>query len=159
MTFEEWKTLQAEKAQESLTCPRCGHTSDTPHDVRYGYCVDCRIFLREVSRHHICAMKPGDARRAKSLGYVYIRTLADGRFLGVEADLQGGAFLKLCSGDDPHSLDGVDDLWQYQEIVFALHAAATWDPAKQSEPFGFYRHPFSGRRRPFGNPLLESIHA
>jgi hypothetical protein len=142
---------------ESLTCPRCGHTSYSPHDVRYARCIRCRICLREVSRHHVSAMKPEDARRAEFLGYSYVRTLPDGRFLGVEVDLNGGAFLKLCSGDDPHSLEGVDDLWQYQEIVFALHAAATWNPAMQPEPFGFYRHPSSGRRRPFGNPEAENV--
>jgi hypothetical protein len=165
MTLDEWKVLRARpgKQPDSLTCPRCGLTSHDPTQVKDAYCGHCHIFLHDIAEFLLCFMSHEDARRARRLKYVYARTLLDGRFLAVEAALPGGAFLKLCSDDIPHSLDGVDDVWQYDHLAFAIHAAATWEPAKQIdkkrlEPFGFCRHPTTGRRRPFGNPLLESIH-
>jgi hypothetical protein len=157
MNLEEWKALQArpDKEPASLTCPRCGKTSHNPNDVREAYCGNCHTNLRDIAGLLISFQSADDLQRARRLGYVCVRTLEDGRFLGVELDLHGGAFLKLCSGDDPHSLEGVDDHWQYEELAFAIVAAGSWEPTQQSEPFGFYRHPQTGRRRPFGNPEAE----
>jgi NMD protein affecting ribosome stability and mRNA decay len=29
---------------ESITCPRCGMTSHSPHDVRAGWCGNCEAY-------------------------------------------------------------------------------------------------------------------
>jgi hypothetical protein len=156
MKLAVFQALQAksDEQSDSLTCPKCGKTSHNPNDVKYAYCPHCGVFLRDFAAMFISLPREDYARR---LGYVLTRSLSDGRFLGIELDLHGGAFLKLCSSDDPHSLDGVDDLWQYDEAAFAVIAAGVWDPQTQPEPFGFYRHPATGRRRRCGNPQAEYV--
>lgn len=146
-----------EPALPSLTCPRCGVTSYNVNDVEQSYCGRCHLFLLDPVSFAGETMPTADLERANRLGYYYVRTLSDGRFLAVELALWDQAYLKLCSGDDPHSPDGVDDVWLYERVRFALHAAITWDPAIQKEPFGWYRHPQTGRRRPHGNPRNEYV--
>jgi ribosomal protein S27AE len=144
-----------EQTEPSITCPRCGATSHNPNDVRELYCGGCHVFLRDGAQQLLVDWLPtDDAQHAARMQYIYLRTLPDGRYLAVEPALWGKAYLKLC-GDD--SLFGIDNTWEYQERACAVHAAATWDPSTAPEPFGWYRHFDTGRRRAHGNPKNEYV--
>ncbi len=57
----------------------------------------------------------------------------------------------------PVQAETVDDAWCYHDAESAIAAAEAWDPAKDSEPTGWHRHPVTDRRRPGGDPALERI--
>jgi hypothetical protein len=144
-----------EKAEPSFTCPRCGRTSYNPNDIGHSYCAACHLCLEDPGPIGALAMREEDICLTVPLGFIYARSLEDGRFLGIEPTLGHGALLKLSSDRDP--LGVCEDVWQYTKAAFAMHSAATWDPAQNAEPFGWYRHPPTGRRRPHGNPQNEYI--
>lgn len=51
-----------------------------------------------------------------------------------------------------------DDRWCYDSTDAALAAAERWvGDYPGSEPFGWHRHPSTGRRRPMGNPDGEYV--
>lgn len=134
------------KARPSLTCPRCGITSYNPNDYLKRYCGACHLFL-----DHYPLITPEQSEL--TCGYIYTRQLLCGRRIGVEPLREGYGLLRIF-WDLEHD---PEESWQYQQLSFALHAAATWDPQKDPEPFGWYRHYGSDRRRPYGNPHNEFI--
>jgi ribosomal protein S27AE len=157
--MSRWPGEDEEKSDPMFTCPKCGMTSHNSHDVWNAYCGNCHLFIRDRANELMLTMQQGDlARLAAMLEYVYLRALPDGsRYLAVERLFHGQAYLKLVSNTDPHSIEGADDVWMYETLEAAIVAAGVWDPAESSEPSGWWRHPFSGRRRPSGNARLEYV--
>lgn len=144
---------EAIEGTASLTCSRCGMTSYSLTDLVNNYCGNCHVFLIDSAVRAHQNQTAAELTMAAKHGYLYVRALPNDRFLVVEEKISEGAFLKLCDAEDVHGV------WDYLELCYAINAAATWDPAKQKEPFGWYRHPASGRRRPFGNPIREVVYA
>lgn len=139
----------------SFTCPSCGLTSHNKHDIKEDYCCRCHKFMANWAVHFLLSTTLEDQSKALSLGYVFVRSFAPGRFLAVEGLFFESAYLKLCSDADSFA---ADDVWQYEDRARAIVAAAMWNPSVTPEPFGWYRHPQSGRRRPHGNPSEEHVH-
>lgn len=48
-----------------------------------------------------------------------------------------------------------DDRWCYHDETSAFVALMLWDGT--GEPYGWHRHPTSGRRRPDGDPAKEYV--
>lgn len=154
MTVKEWQALSNSNPKAvSFTCPHCGLTSHNPNDAANLYCSRCQVFMRDIAPLLTCFMSADEDPLAQRLRCPYVRQLSDRRVLLVESLLFGSAYLKLCSDTDPQG--EADDLWQYEHLACAIVAAKRWNPIEQPEPFGFYRHPASGRRRKDGNPLQE----
>lgn len=97
-------------------------------------------------------MDDNDEELAKEWGVLYVRRLPDKRFLYVAPLTFGRA--KICLGDEIT----VYNAWCYDEPWQALAQVRTWNPDEQDEPVGWMRHPFSGRRRPGGDPTKEYIY-
>lgn len=157
MNLQEFQAIfQDNRATaDSFTCPRCGLTSNNPNDAANLYCSRCHAFMRDIAPLLAYMMSTEESLLSKRLRVSYVRQLPHGRFLLVEPLLWGSAYLKLCSDTDPHG--GADDVWQYDYFACAIAAAACWNPEQRPEPFGFYRHPASGRRRKDGNPAQEFV--
>lgn len=136
----------------SFTCPKCGSTSFNRNDVDQSYCACCHTFARDLALFLVSMMKPSEEELAERLGYVYVRKVED-TYIGVRMLLQFQADLMLFR--QTGSLDGADNFWRYEQLATAIVAAANWDPARTLEPFGWYRHPRTSRRRAFGNPAAE----
>lgn len=50
------------------------------------------------------------------------------------------------------------DRWCYTTMPLAITAALNWSgPWPGTEPYGWHRHPASGRRRPHGDPAREYV--
>lgn len=49
------------------------------------------------------------------------------------------------------------DSWDFETTVQAVTAAEVWDATPGTEPYGWYRHAATGRRRPGGLPSQEYI--
>lgn len=81
------------------------------------------------------------------------RDLGDGRAIWLIPQLFGS--LMLCIGATESEV--YDDQWQYQNQAEALRAFVSWQPNREPEPPGWYRHPASGRRRPGGDPAQEHV--
>lgn len=82
-----------------------------------------------------------------------VLTLPDGSgWLDIE--LQGNG-AKL--GKSPAAAPGTyEDVWLFETFETALHAAYTWAAEGfGGEPYGWWRHPGSGRRRHNGSHLTE----
>ena len=148
--------VRQENEPGSFTCPQCGKTSYNLHDVEHRYCGACHSFIQELSIMKAVFMTEDEIQLAKSLGYVYARRISNARYLAVETLMHGQAYLKLGGDEDPHG--SADDVWMYEHLECAVVAAASWDPSPgQRDPYGFWRHPATGRRRPFGNPQSEYV--
>jgi hypothetical protein len=142
---------------DSLTCPRCGFTSHNRHDVEQQYCGFCHVFLHEHANWLMMTMSPAERGlkdRLSDFAALYVRTLPDGRSLVVLPDPQGGT-LRVCYDGDPHPPSGRDAIWMYESTAFAVIAAGSWDPTKEREPYGWFGHCNSGRRRPHGDRRME----
>lgn len=50
-----------------------------------------------------------------------------------------------------------DDAWCYDGIMLAIASLVAWDRDTQPEPYGWKRHPESGRRRPSGDAAKEYV--
>jgi hypothetical protein len=139
-----------EQPAGSITCPKCGFTSHNPSDVREQYCGACHTFFRDSAIFMLATMRPQDLQLADRYSYHFVRVLADGSFIAVMRLVMGGGQLNYSDtrGD-------VEDLWQYEDFYLAIVAAASWNRGEQPEPFGWYRHPVTGRRRALGNPRSE----
>lgn len=83
------------------------------------------------------------------------RVLDDGRGLDVYPLLWGRARMLVTLADEIET-DFADDAWEFDSIVRALDAQASWDGT--GEPAGWDRHPKTGRRRPDGDPERETVH-
>lgn len=82
------------------------------------------------------------------------RDLPDGRVLDVYALLWGRARL-LLSRDATDQ--GAIDVWEYPSVDSATTALGEWD-GEGDAPYGWDRHPRSGRRRPDGDATREHVH-
>lgn len=80
-----------------------------------------------------------------NMGYVYARLLSNGDWAGILPMTFGKG--RLCSGINN---GGHEDAWCYSSIERAILALDDWDTAIDDEPFGWMRHPTSGRRRENG---------
>jgi hypothetical protein len=52
---------------------------------------------------------------------------------------------------------GYEDCYCYDSLELATAALHAFNPETDKEPTGWKRHPYTGRRRPGGDPLLEYI--
>ena len=86
-------------------------------------------------------------------GYVYYRPLISGKYIAVLPRLYN--VIVLIGDQDDHM--GYDTHWCYEDVAHAVVAAKAWDPAKDKEPCGWFRHAASGRRRPDGDPAKEYV--
>jgi hypothetical protein len=86
-------------------------------------------------------------------GYVAWRQV-DGLWLGVLPMTFGKG--RLCAD---LNLTGFEDAWCYESLGQAVEAMLRWDPAVSDEPAGWFRHPYSGRRRPSGDVSKEHVAA
>jgi len=84
-------------------------------------------------------------------GYVAVRQVDDD-WLGVMPMTFGKG--RICSGMNEM---GYEDCWCYESVGQAVTAMNAWDPAKDKEPQGWMRHPYSGRRREGGDPANEVV--
>lgn len=139
---------------ETLTCPRCGFTSYNGNDVLNQYCGFCHVWLQDAASLNMMMMSPAERAMCLRLECTYARLLPDGRALIVESR-ESKAWLRVHYEGDPHPPMGLDGVWAYESLAFAVSAAATWEPAKEREPYGWLFHYGSGRRRPHGNARQE----
>jgi hypothetical protein len=58
-------------------------------------------------------------------------------------------------GPEHNLLNAYDDRWCYHSIAAAWEAAVRWDGT--GEPYGWHRHPGTGRRRPAGDETKEYV--
>lgn len=76
-------------AEQSITCPFCGHTSHHPQDVAQAYCGACHAFAGTPHEILMSAFLFGTAPAeilvwAAWESYPYVRQLQDGRLVGVQ---------------------------------------------------------------------------
>lgn len=83
-------------------------------------------------------------------GWAAHRVLDDGRVLAVAPQI---FTYRLVIG--PVGAGWIDDCWCYHDLRTAVDQVGTWDGV--GEPTGWHRHPFTGRRRPDGDPAGEYI--
>ncbi len=89
----------------------------------------------------------------ETMGYVAWRQV-DSVWLGVAPMTFGKG--RLCFDLNP---GGYDDGWCYASLSGAIAAMLQWDLAVAAEPDGWFRHPFTGRRRPNGDAAQEYVSA
>lgn len=84
---------------------------------------------------------------------LYVRILPDPQYYcGIRALMFHYTLLKGAVGDTM----GYDDRWCYtDDLAPVLLAMVEWDG--KGDPFGWQRHPSTGRRRPDGDPAREYI--
>lgn len=58
-------------------------------------------------------------------------------------------------GPEHNLLNAYDDRWCYHSVSAAWQAAIRWDGT--GEPYGWHRHPDTGRRRPAGDETREFV--
>lgn len=85
-------------------------------------------------------------------GAVYQRLTSDGREICVYPQIFN---TKLIIGKP--GLDWYDSNWCYETPGQAIMAAEEWEPEKEADPEGWFRHPPTGRRRPNGDPEKEYV--
>lgn len=90
-----------------------------------------------------------------SLGYPpdSVRILPDGRIAWVHRLLFTAAILVSYPKAACYH-----DRWCYETRDAAAAALKAWNPSKENEPFGWHRHPLSGRRRLAGDAAQEYIY-
>ncbi len=81
--------------------------------------------------------------------FLACRMLPDGRYVAV---IQMLFNLRIGVGVDT---TGFEDVWCYHNEALCMAAYTTWDGA--GEPFGWYKHPRTGRRRPDFTPESEYV--
>lgn len=86
-------------------------------------------------------------------GYREVKRLADGRW-GALYPLAYTTAIVAVEHGDTHSVAG---RWCYHTAAAARAALAAWDGAPGTEPQGWHRDPFTGRRRTDGNPAMEYV--
>lgn len=90
-------------------------------------------------------------RGCDSEGFLYQRTLDDGRLIAVEPQTFGCARI----GIGPADSQCFDDVWDFSSQARAIAEATSWNPAADPEPEGWHRHEGTGRYRPNGDPAQE----
>ncbi len=131
---------------EAQTCPRCGFVTHNIHDVRQQYCGFCHSFLHDEANSLVWGMsEANEALRHRletaNVDCLYARSLPDGRALAVfpndgEGVLRICYTLRICYDGDPFP-PRKEESWIYQNLAFAVNAAATWDPSKERQPYGW----------------------
>ena len=86
-------------------------------------------------------------------GAIYQRALGDGREVCVIPKIYTISLTVGQVGD----LSGYTTHYCYKSPIEAVMEAASWDPAIDAEPSGWFRNPQTGRRRPDGDPSKEYI--
>ena len=88
----------------------------------------------------------------KREGYVLVTKIGDHGWCGIKSFMFTWAII---SGMDRY---GYEDRWCYHDLMMAAEAMRHWveDPTA-AEPFGWHRHPPSGRRRPDGDASREYV--
>ena len=97
-------------------------------------------------------LPPMSEHELEELGYTQWRQLPDGTLLAVAPMMFGNGRLFV---DVSHH--GHDDCFCYDSMAGAVQAMLEFDPERDDEPGGWKRHPYSGRRRPDGDPVQEFI--
>lgn len=92
--------------------------------------------------------------RALELGYLYYRETSDGQFIAVARKMYTHSVL---IGQITNADCFYDSHWCYTTREQAMAAAENWDPPREVEPAGWFRHPMTGRRRPQGDPSREFV--
>jgi hypothetical protein len=85
-------------------------------------------------------------------GYLAWRVLPDGSVMAVGPMLFGNGRLYL----DVHEA-GYGDAYCYDSVDRAIEGMQRFDPAIDEEPGRWKRHPYTGRRRPDGDPAQEHV--
>lgn len=80
-----------------------------------------------------------------------VRRLDNARYVAVVPMLFTHAVIWGYIGDTA----GYEDRWCFRSGLDAIAAAWVW--TGEGEPMGWTRHPMSGRRRPHGDPDLETV--
>lgn len=88
----------------------------------------------------------------RGMGYVFWRQFPDGEWAAVVPMTYGKG--RICYQLNPA---GYEDGWCYETIGQAITGLEAWDPEKDPEPTGWFRHPFTGRRREGGDPAKEYV--
>jgi hypothetical protein len=81
-----------------------------------------------------------------------VRHHADGRRIAVLPLMYTAAVI---IGPVHNPLNAYDDRWCYHSVSAAWEAAMRWDGT--GEPYGWHRHPDTGRRRPGGDETQEYV--
>jgi hypothetical protein len=109
-----------------------------------GVLADRRPFYRVDDPYYGACYTPDPAER--------VRLLPDGREVVVVPHSARGGQL----GATTDRANGTwSNTWIYTRASDAVTSAWEWDGT--GEPVGWYRHPWSGRRRPDGTPASEII--
>lgn len=88
----------------------------------------------------------------QGMGYLVWRQFDNGEWAAVAPMTFGKG--RICYQLNP---DGYEDGWCYESLVQAVTALGAWDPDQTAEPMGWFRHPYSGRRREGGDPAKEVV--
>jgi hypothetical protein len=86
-------------------------------------------------------------------GQLSLRKLGDGRAVWIYRKIYTWP---VCIGQIGDG--GYDDHWCYETYAEAEAALHAWDPLKEPEPQGWFRHPQTGRRRPNGDASQEVVY-
>lgn len=88
----------------------------------------------------------------REMGYTNWRTLPGGTILAVGPMAFGNGRLFV----DINAY-GYEDCYCYDSLELAEKSMLEFNPETEAEPFGWKRHPFSGRRREGGDPKKEIV--
>lgn len=109
---------------------------------------------RDITEEEMLAAQDfGWSARAAGAEHLSVRPIGGGRAVYLRDLLFGN----LQVGIGRLGAEGLDDVWEYQECqtAAAWRAALGWDG--EGEPDGWYRHPFTGRRRPCGDASKQVV--
>jgi hypothetical protein len=84
-------------------------------------------------------------------GYLHYKRFENGR----DAALARFAFTVAIIADLTEW--GYGERWCFDTFYDASEALDAWDGEEGTEPFGWHRHPDTGRRRPDGDPAHEYV--
>ena len=138
MRIEDFNAINRETpASGSLSCPRCGKTTDDAEAAKRLHCPHCNTRIRSTATFLVSVMSSSEVKRARA-GRMYVRELRNDperRYLAVER-FQASAQVQFCERSG-----AVLSAFPYASTALAIVAAATWDPLAQPEPFGFTTEP------------------
>lgn len=89
--------------------------------------------------------------KSPACGYTSPRDIGDGMYAALNQFMFTHAIIVGQIGD----LTGYTDRWCYNTEAGARAALEAWDGT--GEPYGWHRHPDSGRRRPGGDATKEYV--
>lgn len=91
-------------------------------------------------------------KQMQEMGYTSWRILPDGTILavGVMAFNNGRLFVDI-------NTYGYEDCYCYDSLQLATDSMNNYNPELETEPTGWKRHPFTGRRRTNGDITTEYV--